>query len=133
MAADEKVDKLEQKKQQLEAELNNIQSQIDDSIDRVRHDVSDKLDPKSFVRKHPLPVVGGAVLVGFLLGHNDKHKSSGHSSSEDAGGGLTSTLIYELKRLATKKALSFATNFMEKKVDEKTSELAGITNGEAED
>ena len=120
----EKADKLEQKKRELEAELHSIQDELDDSIDQVRHEVSDKLDPKSFIRRHPLPVVGGAVLLGFLMGHKDKGKASSES------GGLSSTLLYEMKRLATKKALSFATDFMEKKFDEKTSDLMGSPNGE---
>ena len=130
--AKDKVDKLEQKKRELEAELGNIQSELDDSIDKVRHDVSDKLDPKSFIKKHPLPVVGGAALLGFLLGHSDDGAASKHSSSS-SDSGLSGTLIYELKRLATKKALSFATDFMEKKFDEKTGGHLGISNGEVEE
>lgn len=136
--AQDKVDKLEQKKRELEEELNDIQNELDDSIDQVRNEVSDKLDPKSFIRKHPLPVVGGAVLVGFLLGHEDeghaKYKNtSGSSSSSDNK--FTSTILYELKRLATKKALSFVTDFMEKKFDEKAGQHLGLggTNGVSEE
>lgn len=134
--AQDNVDKLEQKKRELEAELNDIQNELDDSIDQVRHEVSDKLDPKSFIRKHPLPVVGGAVLVGFLLGHEDegstKSTSTSGSSSDHK---ITNTLLYELKRLATKKALSFVTDFMEKKFDEKAGQHLGLggTNGVSEE
>lgn len=121
------IDKLEQKKQELEAELQSIQHELDDSIDRVRHDISDKLDPKSFIRKHPLPVVGGAVLLGFLIGHNDKEPpSAGSHSSDDK---LSRTIIYELKRLATKKALSFAGDFIENKFGGGADLTAGISNG----
>ncbi len=126
----EKKDKLEQKKRELEAELDSIQHELDDSIDRVRSEVSDKLDPKSFIREHPLPVVGGALLLGFLLGHKDRH-SSGSSSASD--GKFTNTLLYELKRLATKKALSFATDFMEQKIDKKAGRHFGASNGTTEE
>lgn len=128
--AKDKKDKLEQKKKELEAELNSIQHELDDSIDRVRSEVSDKLDPKSFIRQHPLPVVGGAVLIGFLLGHNDQ-RSHGSSSASDRK--FTSTLLYELKRLATQKALSFATDFMEQKIDQKADRHFGDSNGTAEE
>lgn len=131
--AKDKADKLEQKKRELEAELNNIQHELDDSIDRVRSDVSDKLDPKSFIREHPLPVVGGAVLLGFLLGHNDRHSTSSVSSSSSTESTLTNTLLYELKRLATRKALSFATDFMEKKFDENGGPHFEASNGTAEE
>ncbi|SHF49289.1 hypothetical protein SAMN05443144_10984 [Fodinibius roseus] len=130
--AKDKKDKLEQKKKELEAELTHIQDELDDSIDRVRSEVSDKLDPKSFIRDHPLPVVGGAVLLGFLLGHNDRH-SPGSSTSSASDGKFTSTLVYELKRLATKKALSYVTDFMEQKIDEKAGRHFGSSNGTTEE
>jgi len=120
--AKDKVDKLEQKKRELQAELSGIQNELDDSIDSMRSDVSEKLDPKNYIRNHPLPVVGGAVFLGFLLGHKD-HPSSSSNSGSSPDGKFTSTLLYELKRLATKKALSFATEFMEKKIDEKRANL----------
>jgi hypothetical protein len=133
--AQDKVDKLEQKKQELEAELDSIQGELDDSIDRVRDEVSDKLDPKSFIRKHPLPVVGGAVLLGFLLGHEDNGRSgpSTSTSSSSDDNKFMDTVLYELKRMATKKALSFATDFMEQKFDDKVGEHLGETNGIAEE
>lgn len=128
--AEDKKDKLEKKKKELEDELQNIQDELDDSIDRVRSDVSDKLDPKSFIRKHPLPVLGGALFIGFLIGHDDKHPSANmRSSSSSSDGKFTSTLMYELKRLATKKALSFVSDFMEKKFDEKASRHFEASNG----
>ncbi|SMO68446.1 hypothetical protein [Fodinibius sediminis] len=130
----DKVDKLEEKKRALEAELNSIQHELDDSIDQVRSDVSEKLDPKSFIREHPLPVVGGAVVLGFLLGHNDERpRKRARSSSSSSDGKFTSTLLYELKRLATKKALSFATDFMEQKFHEKTGRHFESPNGTVEE
>lgn len=130
--AKDQTDKLEQKKQELEAELEQIQDELDDSIDQVRHDVSDKLDPKSFIRKHPLPVVGGAVVLGFLVGHQDKQEGS-VSSSSSSDGKFTSTLLYELKRLAMRKALSFVTDFAEEKFDEKVGQHLPTSNGSVEE
>lgn len=131
--AQDNVDKLEQKKRELEAELDNIQNELDDSIDEVRNEVSDKLDPKSFIRKHPLPVVGGAVLLGFLFGHEDEGRSVSSTSTSSSDHKFMNTVAYELKRLATKKALSFVTDFMEQKFDDKVGEHLGETNGVAEE
>lgn len=130
--AKDQTDKLEQKKQELEAELEQIQDELDDSIDQVRHNVSDSLDPKSFIRKHPLPVVGGAVFLGFLVGHRDKQEGS-LSSSSSSDGKFTNTLLYELKRLAMRKALSFVTDFAEEKFDEKVGQHLPTSNGSAEE
>lgn len=125
--AKDKIDRLEAKKQELKAELDNIQQELDRSIDGVRSDVSSSLDPIEFVKKHPLEVVGVSVVVGFLAGHSGKGKHLRSSTgSED---GFSSTLWYELKRLATKKAISFATDYAEKFLTEKKEEIIASENG----
>ncbi|MDZ7682065.1 MAG: hypothetical protein U5J63_10240 [Fodinibius sp.] len=79
--AKDQIDKLEQKKQELEEELQQIQGELDNSINGVRDEVSSNLDPKTLIRKYPLAAVGTSALVGFLLGHNGRGKSSKKSSS----------------------------------------------------
>lgn len=131
--AREKLDKLQKRKQQLEEELASIQDELDDSIIKVRHDLGSRLDPKTFIKKYPLPIVGASVLLGFLVGHkrNNNRSDSDFSSSK---GEISKTLLAEFKKLATRKALSFATdyleNFLNKKRDEHLSEES--TNGSAE-
>ena len=124
--AKDKIDRLEEKKEQLKAELENIQHELDQSIDGVRTEVSSRLDPVEFIKKHPLEVVGTSVLVGFLAGHSGKGGRKHSSSSDD---GISSTLLYELKRLATKKAISFATDYFEKFLSEKKEEILTSENG----
>lgn len=105
--AKEKIDKLEEKKKELEQELQNIHHELDDSLDKVRSDVSSQLAPTQFIKRHPLPIVGLSVLTGFLLGNKKSGKSSGSSDS-----GLSTVLISEIKRLVTKKGISLATDYM---------------------
>lgn len=124
--AKDKIDRMKEKKKQLKAELEYIQNELDDSIDGVRSDVSSKLDPVEFIKKHPIEVVGASVLVGFLAGHSGKSTRHSNSSSED---GISSTLLYELKRFATKKAISFATDYFEKFLSEKKEEILTSDNG----
>lgn len=123
--AQEKIDELEKKKQELEDELNKIQGELDSSIDQVREDVSTSLDPKNIIRKYPLPLVGASALLGFLVGHKKKRDTKKTSDSE-----LTGTLLSELKRLATRKAISFATNYVEELLDKKAEEHLSNNNGE---
>lgn len=125
--AKDHIDELEKKKQELESELHKIQGELDNSLDQVRSDVSTNLDPKNIIRKHPLTIVGASALVGFLLGHKGK-SSSGKSSSGEFSGAL----LAELKRLATKKAVSFATDYVEDLIEEKAQEHLSSTNGEKE-
>src|SRR6056297_2830018 len=124
--AKDKIDRLEEKKKELKAELENIQNELDQSIDGVRYEVSSKLDPVEFIKKHPLEVVGASVLAGFLAGHSGKDRRKHRSSSDD---GISSTLLYELKRLATKKAITFATDYFEKFLSEKKEDILTSGNG----
>ncbi|NGP76062.1 hypothetical protein G3570_05435 [Balneolaceae bacterium YR4-1] len=124
--AKDKIDRLEEKKKELKAELENIQHELDQSIDGVRSDMSSKLDPVEFIKKHPLEVVGASVLVGFLAGHSGREGRRHRSSSDD---GISDTLLYELKRLATKKAISFAGDYLEKFLSDKKEEILTSENG----
>ena len=126
--ANDQIDKLEQKKQELEDELNQIQGELDHSLDEVRDEVSNSLDPKTLIRKYPITAVGASALVGFLLGHNRRGRSSKKSSSGEFSGAL----LAELKRLATKKAVSFATDYVEEVLDKKAREHLSTPNGEQE-
>jgi uncharacterized protein YpuA (DUF1002 family) len=127
--ARQKVDELEKKKQELEEELNKIQGELDSSIDRVREDVSSSLNPKNIIRKHPLPMVGASALLGFLLGH--KKRSS--TSISDKGRDFSGALLSELKRLATRKAINFATDYVENILEEKAEEHLSPDNNGAQE
>ncbi len=117
--SDKKKDTLKEKRKELEAELENIQHELDDSLDKVKSDVSSSLDPLEYVRRHPLPVVGIAVLIGFLAGKEGGESSKSRKGSSDSDENkLTSTLWYEIKRLATRKALSKAGDYIEGIFDE---------------
>jgi len=125
--AKDQIDELEQKKRKLEAELHQIQEELDNSLDEVRNDVSSKLNPKEMIRKYPVPAVGVSVLIGFLLGHKGK---SGNSSSST--GEVSNALLSELKKVATKKAISFATDYIEDMLERKAEEHLSSTNGQSE-
>ncbi len=127
--AKKELDELEKKKQELEEELRQIQDELDNSIDRVRDDVSTKLDPKAIIKKHPLPIVGTAALVGFLLGHSGGSSQKQSSTKREFSGALLS----ELKKLATRKAISFATDYVEDLLEEKADKHLSGSNGKEEE
>lgn len=124
--AKDKIDRLEEKKKELKAELQSIQHELDESFDGVRNEVSSRLDPVEFIKKHPIEVVGTSILIGFLAGHSKSKSSTSSGSSEN---GFSSALWYELKKLATKKAISFATDYAEKFISEKKKEILPSENG----
>lgn len=127
----EKLDKIKEKKKELQAELDRIQEELDTSVDEVRSDVSHKLKPSEIIKNHPLPVVGLSVLVGFLVSYrSSSSKSSGSSASGRSGGdGFTSLLLNELKKLATRKAVTAATDYLDEFFERKKGEVLTGSNG----
>lgn len=130
--AKDQIDELEKKKRKLQSELNELHDELDSTMGQVRSDISSQLDPKSFIRKYPLPIVGASALLGFLLGHksnsSDKRKSTDKSTSRDNG--FTSALLYELKRRATRRAVSFATDYVENLLEKKAARLSSTDTEE---
>lgn len=118
--AKDQIHELEKKKQKLEDELHKIEATLDNSLDRVRSQVNSNLDPKTFIRKYPLPIAGASALLGFLLGY--KRKSSSKKTSSSSSNGIGSLFFSELKRIATKKAVSFATDYVEEMLERKADE-----------
>jgi hypothetical protein len=112
--SEEKLSKLEKKKQELENELANIQNGLDKSIDSVKEGVSDNMDPKNVIKKYPLPIVGASLVVGFLLGRNKS--TSSVSASKKYSSSSDSAISKEIKRMLAKKGLSLFLDFLDGKV-----------------
>lgn len=127
----DKLDEIEKKKRELQAELDRIHGELDHSLDEVRNDVSNKLQPAEFIRKYPLPVVGFSLFVGFLAGHKKRESRSetGSDNGSSRRDGFSTALLSELKRLATRKAISFATDYIENLLSDVEREVSPTTNG----
>jgi len=106
-----RVSEIEKKKQELENELVRIQEGIDRSIDEVKDEVAENLDPKTIIRKYPLHILGASILAGFLLG---RPKTKGYNSS-----GSSSLLASEIKKALTKKGLSMLGEILDEKLNSK--------------
>jgi hypothetical protein len=128
--AKDKNDIIERKKLELEEELDQIQHELDDSIQKVRTDVSTKLDPIQFVKRHPWPVFGVSAALGFLLanliggGGSDKKKRSSNyepqerenrvqTKSAESNKVFRPLLFNELKKLAARRAVSMASEYLD--------------------
>ena len=113
-----KLTDTELKKQELEAELSRIQGGIDEALDQVKTDVTNTVDPKEIIKKHPLPVVGAAFIIGALLG-----SAGGKSTPKRNGKGKDTSvkgmLFTELKRLAIKKGI----DVLSKRIDNSLTSL----------
>lgn len=110
MMAEENIKTLRERKMELEAELNAIQNGLDDSVDKVKDDVSSSLNPAEYIKRHPLPVLASSIFVGFLIG------KGGDDDNENE---LLSTLWYEIKRMAVRKGIGMVSDHADRFLDNK--------------
>jgi FAD synthase len=115
---DNNADSLQKKKEELEAELDKIEYMLDDSFDKVKTDVS-SFDPREFIRRKPLAAVGACVVLGFVFGSKGKKKSSSPDAvSQERNIKLSSTIWNEIKRVAVRKTVNRAGDYIEDLLDE---------------
>ena len=98
---------LEDRKAALKAELNKLESDLSGHITDIQEDVTETVDPRKWVQKHPLKLVGAAVLIGFLAGNRDDGRS--------ASGKITviGSVVAALKTYAARKAVDKIVSFVE--------------------
>ncbi len=107
------MNKIEAKKKELETSLSRIQEDLDKSLQEVKEDVGQTVAPKEIIRRFPLPVVGGAILLGFLLGTSGKRKNK---SSRGTNTTVIDSITSSLKRKVTQKVTDAAMNYLEEKL-----------------
>jgi ElaB/YqjD/DUF883 family membrane-anchored ribosome-binding protein len=110
-----------QRKNRIEAELNQIQNNLDNSVTRVRDSVLHSVLPADKIRKKPFKSVGIAVLIGFVIG---LPKLKGKKKSKEGGGsthglGVTSLMADEIKRLAAQKVAGYIMDMVDAKFSER--------------
>lgn len=117
-----KIDRIEAKKKELEANLDRIQSGIESNLEQVKSDVTQSVSPVEMVKKYPLPVVGAAIVAGFMLtrigsgtGSKEKRKSSKSVISDS----ITSSLKKRLAKKATDTILDYIEDRITQQKDSK--------------
>lgn len=97
---------LEARKRALKAELDKLESGLTDHISEIQQDVSETVDPRQWVQKHPLKVVGVAVLLGFIAGNRDNINIPGKVT-------MVGSVVAALKAYAARKAVDQIVHFVE--------------------
>ncbi|MFP8488162.1 hypothetical protein ACKGJO_03605 [Gracilimonas sp. Q87] len=116
--SEKKLSNLEKKKNELENELANIQSDLDKSIDEVREGVSSNMDPKNIIRRYPLPALGASLVLGFFLGKGRKESSGLSSYTREGSSTSDSGISREIKKVLARKGLSLLLDYLDEKIAE---------------
>lgn len=97
---------LEDRKRALKAELDKLENEFSSNITELHSNVSDTVDPRQWVNKHPLKIVGLAVLLGFLAGNRENHSVAGKIT-------MIGSVAAALKAYAARKAVDQIVHFVE--------------------
>ena len=95
---------LDNKKKEIQAEVDGLQSDIDSRINSIKKQITETLSVTELVKKHPLESVGIATLIGFVLAFNtsSKSKTKEKVSSEHT---IKDFLITEVKKQVLSKVI----------------------------
>ncbi len=98
---------IELRKKALKEELEKIESELQENLSSLQSDVSDRSSPIWWIKKHPLRILGTAVLIGFLAGNK------GSTGSSVAGTTITAAVIAALKTVAARKIVEQVVKMVE--------------------
>ena len=107
-----KIDRIEAKKKELEANLERLQSGLEVNLEHVKTDVTKKVNPSEVIREYPLPAVGTSIIVGLLLTRFRRKKSKKKESKKNL---IVESLSTSLKRRLTKKATDLLLDYIEER------------------
>ena len=108
-----KIDRIEAKKKELEANLERLQSGLEVNLEHVKTDVTKKVNPSKLIREYPLPAVVTSIIGGLLLTRLGKKKPIKKESNKKNL--IAESLGISLKKRLTKKATDLLLDYIEER------------------
>lgn len=110
------------RKKKLKDDIDLLESGFKNRAEKVQSYIPVTIHPIDSIRKHPFRAMGIAIASGLVISLNSSKKRSrsekeGTSSESNNDTGFTSLFIYELKRLAASRAVSYISDIIDEKVD----------------
>lgn len=138
----------QQRKQLLKNELKRLENRMGTDVDGICGEVSQLVDPRKFITKHPVGSLSISLLMGFLLSKGRKKKqnityvSPEHSYTPvkpprklgiGTNNGITSMILGELKKHLARKGTAWAMEFLEEKLHQLQKQQAASDQKEEEE
>ncbi len=108
------------RKKKLKDDIDLLESGFKNRAEKVQSYIPITINPTESIRKHPFRAVGIAIVSGLAFGLISKKKrsrsekeESNDNSNNDSG--FTSLLMYELKRLAASRAVSYISDAIDQR------------------
>lgn len=99
---------IQRRREQLRAELAQIEQDLEGNIDEIKSGIQQKADPRHWIKKHPLLSVGIAVGLGLFIGSAGRVKVNSNGGNRSTNG-----LTAELKRIAISRGVNAAVSGLE--------------------
>jgi len=111
---------LEQRKKRIEAELNQIHQNLDNSFNKAKTSLVSLADPSGHIRRKPLHSLAIAVIAGFAIGYLKSQKKNNKTPSSEVQSpqwapkpGIANLLFDEVRRMAARKAAVYLMDFLD--------------------
>jgi len=117
---------IEARKEQLRKELEQIEQDLGLHLEQIKTGVQEKLDPRAWIREHPVASVSLAIGVGLLLGSR-----SGRRRTSSAAGVMPPawSAWTELKKVLTSRAIAMAVDLAEQLLAQQLLEKRASNSG----
>lgn len=110
------------RKKKLKDDIDLLESGFENRAEKVKSMIPATINPSDSIRKHPFRAMGIAIAGGLVIGLSSRKK---RSKSKDEGSAynsgidnkFTSLLMYELKRLAANRAVSYISDLMDQRAE----------------
>lgn len=108
------------RKKKLKDDIDKLESGFKNRAEKVRSMIPGNINPVGSIRKHPFRALGIAIASGLVIGLSSKKKrfrseKEGSISSSNNDSGFTSLLMYEIKRLAAHRAVSYISDLIDQR------------------
>lgn len=104
------------RKKELERELEAIQKEIEDSLTEIRDDIHSWTNVKYWVYRYPFQTVGTSLVLGLLLSQAIGGKTKKKEKSDTS---LSTIFFNEFKRYASRSAASLIVKLVEENLERK--------------
>jgi ElaB/YqjD/DUF883 family membrane-anchored ribosome-binding protein len=117
---------IEARKEQLRKELEQIEQDLGLHLEQIKTGIQEKVDPRGWIREHPLASVGLAIGVGILLGARGRKRNL---SATNGTGAPAWSAWTELKKVLTSRAISMAVDASEQLLAQQLMEKRASSTG----
>lgn len=112
------MSEIRKRKKKLEDDLELLEGDFENRILSVQSKLMGTLEPLEIIKKNPFKAVGTSVVIGLAIGLiGEKKRGEGEEHTADIHKEkLVHLLLNEFKRVAARKAASYLSDFIDKKI-----------------